>query len=222
MQMTKLLFETQMFALWTLNDVRELLKRFKSQVFGYALVEAQFESIMAFKPDVAKTISLELLFEILDSNHDGRLDGLELLGGLTMCCQASFEEKAKFCFEVYDFNLNSTLSKTELVMMMVSCISGIYLLAGGGEEAHVDVAEFEKVTDDAFMRVDCGTDGVMSYDQFVMWARSNREVMAAIDSLNKLAAAAKDDISSEDSADELHEDGVCVCIYLITCFISLF
>lgn len=68
-----------------IGDVQELWNRFKNQIFGYALVEAQFESIMvhfcyielnfcdffflfppqSFKPSVAEHVSLDKLFEIL-------------------------------------------------------------------------------------------------------------------------------------------------------------
>jgi Ca2+-binding EF-hand superfamily protein len=113
-----LLHETKIFAQWSMADVKELFKRFRTQVFGFALVEAQFESIMSFKESLKKHVPLDELFRILDDDHDGRIDGLELLGGLALCCQASFEEKIRFCFELYDFNLNSNLSKQEMVMVI--------------------------------------------------------------------------------------------------------
>lgn len=149
-----LLHETKIFAQWTMADVKELFKRFRTQVFGFALVEAQFESIMSFKESLKKHVSLEELFHILDDDHDGRIDGLELLGGLALCCQASFEEKARFCFELYDFNLNSTLSKHEMVMMMMASICGINILTGGGEELEPDLIEFEAIAEDAFVKAD--------------------------------------------------------------------
>ena len=82
----------------TIADLKELLKRFQNQIHGFAIVEAQFESIMAFKSNIANHVPLETLFEILDNDHDGRIDGLELLGGLTLVCHATFEDKARFCF----------------------------------------------------------------------------------------------------------------------------
>jgi Ca2+-binding EF-hand superfamily protein len=89
---------------------------------------------MSFKGEVSKHVPLETLFQILDNDHDGRIDGLELLGGLILCCQASFEDKTKFAFELFDFNLNASLSKHELIIMMMSSICGINLLTGGSEE----------------------------------------------------------------------------------------
>jgi hypothetical protein len=64
---------------------------------------------MAFK-DIDKHVSIEELFDVLDNNHDGRIDGLELLGGLELCCKASFEEKSKFIYTLFDFNLNAVIT----------------------------------------------------------------------------------------------------------------
>ena len=205
-QFPKLLEETQLFALWTINDVKELNKRLRLQVHGYALVEAQFESIMTFKEGLIDQFCMETLFAILDNDHDGRIDGLELLGGLALCCQATFEDKARFCFELYDFNLTSTISKKEMIMMMMVSICGINLLTGGDEELEPDIETVEQLTDDAFLNADRDNTGQISYETFVVWARSNRDLMAAMESLNKVANDAKIDVQSDDSAPET-DDG---------------
>lgn len=205
-QFPKLLEETQLFALWSINDVKELHKRLRLQVYGYALVEAQFESIMTFKEGLVDQICMESLFAILDNDHDGRIDGLELLGGLALCCQATFEEKARFCFELYDFNLTSTISKKEMIMMMMVSICGINLLTGGGEELEPDIETVELLTDDAFLSADRDNTGQISYETFVVWARSNRDLMAAMESLNKVANDAKVDVESDDSAPETDDN----------------
>jgi len=202
----KLLEETQCFAAWTLADVKELLKRFQQQVFGFALVEAQFEAVMSFKEDMKKKVDLEELFHILDQNHDGRVDGLEMLGGIALCCSSPFEEKARFCFELYDFNLNSTMSRREMIVMMIAVIGGINMLTGGGEDMEPDVETIEILSEDAFMAADRDGSGSISYDEFVAWARSNRDLMAAVESLNKVALDAKKDVEPDDSAPET-DDG---------------
>lgn len=205
LEFPKLIEETQFFALWSISDVKELFRRLRIQVHGYALVEAQFESIMTFKEGLTKLISLESLFEILDNDHDGRIDGLELLGGLALCCQASFEDKARFCFELYDFNLTSSISKRQMVMMMMASICGINLLTGGGEELEPDVETIELLSDEAFLKADRDNNGQISYEEFVAWARSNRDLMGAMESLTKVVLDAKLDVESDDSAPETDE-----------------
>jgi WD40 repeat protein/Ca2+-binding EF-hand superfamily protein len=189
-----------------LKDVKELYRRFQAEVYGFALVELQFESILSFKPDISTHVALEDLFEILDNDNDGRLDGLELLGGLLLCCNATFEEKARFCFEMFDFNLNASLSQKELVMMILSCLCGMNLLTGGHEDMEPDVETVENIVADAFQKVDINLDGFLSYEEFVVWARSNRDLMNGLDKLNKLAQDAKNDLGSDDSAEEVDEN----------------
>lgn len=182
------------------------MKRFHTQIHGFALVEAQFETIIAFKPSVSDHVPLEQLFEILDNDHDGRIDGLELLGGIALSCHASFEEKARFCFELYDFNLNSLLSKKELSMMMMSCVCGLNVLTGGNEELEPDITVYEGFAEDAIARADLNADGQISYEEFVFWARSNRELMCGLEALNRIATEAKLDVQSDDSAPETDDN----------------
>lgn len=147
---------------------------------------------------------MDALFEVLDHNHDGRVDGLELLGGLTLICQGEFEEKARFCFELYDFQMNGSMSRSEMIMMFMASIGGISILVGSdGELPKLDV--LESLVNDLFTRIDRDNNGSVSYDEFVSWARSNRELMAGLEVLNKAATDAKNDIPSDDSADDADE-----------------
>jgi microtubule-associated protein-like 6 len=172
-------------------------------VFGFALVEAQFESIMAFK-DVSKHVDLETLFEILDYNHDGRIDGLEFLGGLALCCQASFEDKARFCFEMYDFNLNASMSKKEMTIMIMASINGMALLTGD-QKLIPSLSVLDKIVENAFQRADKNKTGSIGFDDFMGWARSNRDIMTSIESLSKISANAKTVFNDDDSAEEVVE-----------------
>jgi microtubule-associated protein-like 6 len=200
-----LLDETHIFAAWSIDDVRELWNRLRKQVSGFALVEAEFEGIMSFKKNMEEIVTLEELFDILDNDNDGRIDGLELLGGLALVCQGSFEEKSRFAFELYDFNLNSTISKKEMTMMMMASICGMNILTGGNDDAEPTLDVFESLAEDAFLRADKDGSGQISFDEFIMWARSNRDLMAGLESLNKVAIDARNYIESEDSAGSADE-----------------
>jgi hypothetical protein len=68
-----------------------------------------------------------------------------------------------------------------------------------------DLEAFEKLAQDAFQRADRDNSGCVSYEEFVSWARANRDIMNVMESLNKVAADAKANIADEDSADEADE-----------------
>ena len=92
-----------------------------------------------------------------------------------------------------------------MIMMMIAVIGGVNLLTGGGEDLEPDVETVELLSDDAFLAADSDGSGAISYDEFVGWARSNRDLMAAVESLNKVSLDAKKDVEPEDSARETDE-----------------
>jgi WD40 repeat protein/Ca2+-binding EF-hand superfamily protein len=200
-----LLVETQIFTLWTIQDVRELQKLVRNTINGYWVVEIQFESLLQNFKNVTDYITLEKLFAVLDNDFDGRIDCLELIGGIALVCSATFEEKVKFCFEYYDFNYNGTLSSKEMVIMMILSVCGLNVLAGGNEENEPDIAVFERLAEDAFNRADRDRSNQISYNEFVSWARSNRELMAGLEGLQQVTREARSRIEDEDSASEISE-----------------
>jgi hypothetical protein len=58
------------------------------------------------------------------------------------------------CFELFDFNLNSDLSQSELVMMMQSTMCGMICLTGGLAEMEPDLEEVERLAEEAFQIAD--------------------------------------------------------------------
>lgn len=125
------------------------------------------------------------------------------MAGLNLCCRADFEEKARFCFELFDFNLNASLSKKELVVMLMANISGLSLLIGGDEKSEPDLLTLEGLADNAFKKADTDRSGTIQFVEFLGWARSNREVLSFIESLSKMV----DHVHSDDSAPDTDDDG---------------
>lgn len=83
----------------TVKDVRQMHTVFRKQVHGFAIVATQFETLMEVKPGVKAYVDIDTLFDVLDNDNDGRIDGLEFLGGVVLICKGSLEDKArcKYC-----------------------------------------------------------------------------------------------------------------------------
>ena len=79
------------------------------------------------------------------------------------------------------------------------------LFTGGSEDLEPSLDVLERVVEDAFARADRDRSGLISYEEFVLWARSNRDLMAGLETLNKLATDAKLECVSEDSATDVEE-----------------
>ena len=73
----------------------------------FDILGLNYEFYLYFYYDGLSSFSLSL--SLIDNDHDGRLDGIQLLAGINICCTATFDEKAKLCFALFDFNLNATM-----------------------------------------------------------------------------------------------------------------
>ncbi|KAL3660977.1 hypothetical protein V7S43_013992 [Phytophthora oleae] len=200
--------ETRDFARWTLADVEELHRRFK-KTFGFAVTASQFESLLLLKSP--ESVGVEEIFEVLDNNRDGRVDGLELLAALACVCRATFEDKARFAFDLFDFNHNGSLSLTELALLMKSVLIGMSLLTGESSTlpASDNHSSMEAMllclglAEDAFSRKDKGA-AVLGFEDFIAWARSNREFMLQVERFRLIAEKAvgfEDALSLPDGSD---------------------
>jgi len=196
-----LIRECEFFAKWTTDDLRILRSNFNKNVMGFSMIKKQFELVMEFKESELET-SIDKLFDVLDNDNDGRVDALEFIGGVALCCRGTFEEKSKFAFELYDFNLNAALSSTEMCMMMQSSVLGMLVLTGGTEDMEPDVSVFEELAFQALMISDSDGSGQITYDEFVEWARSNVKVMSLIETLSKISANVTTSVEEEDVAEE--------------------
>ncbi|CAM6002125.1 unnamed protein product [Sphagnum balticum] len=84
--------------------------------------------------------------------------------------------------------------------MMVSTLCGYNLLVGGNEELEPDLEILEKLADEAFKMADKNHRGAIAYDEFIPWARSNRDLMIALEKLSKPLTESKEDLDEIDSA----------------------
>jgi Ca2+-binding EF-hand superfamily protein len=199
--------ETAGFAKWRLADVGELKNRFQKHIRGYSAVMDQFVGVISFRQALHDDVSLESIFKVLDKDGDGRIDGLQFMAGVALCCRATFDEKVKFCFELFDFNLNAQLSEQEMVMMMQCSVWGLQSLTGASGD--LDFEDFEKLGRAAILSFDMDASGNINYEEFTEWARKNRDIMGCMDKLKKMsleACGGEEYSGSDESADECETD----------------
>ena len=201
---------------WNIKDLEKLHISFKKNPTGYGLVFGQFEALLSFKsPSVTR---LQDVFKSIDEDNNGRIDALEFIAGLALCCKGTFEDKARFCFELVDFNINGSLCFEELVLMMRSCVSGLIKFMG-----HVECPpdeEFELLAADALNSIKSksrtvGNDvdyldsesGAINFDEFSAWAMVNREVLTSVERMTVGSLVIDSTTNdSDDSAEDLTTD----------------
>ena len=59
-------------------------------------------------------------FTVLDTDKNGYLDQVEFLTGLFRIYCSTFDEKADFIFEIYDFDSDGFITKTDISTILAS------------------------------------------------------------------------------------------------------
>jgi Ca2+-binding EF-hand superfamily protein len=118
------------------------------------------------------------IFRAFDSDGSLRIDFPEFVRGLdAMAPGATIEQRAAFCFRVYDIDKNGYIDANEL--------REIATLSIGDPGKHHDV-----LIQRTFERIDANRDGKVTYDEFINAVRTVPFILACvsvnIDSLLKL------------------------------------
>eukprot|EP01100_Stratorugosa_tubuloviscum_P011367 TRINITY_DN506_c1_g1_i2.p1 TRINITY_DN506_c1_g1~~TRINITY_DN506_c1_g1_i2.p1 ORF type:complete len:226 (-),score=111.43 TRINITY_DN506_c1_g1_i2:144-821(-) len=135
----------------------------------------------------------ERLFQMLDVNGDGSLDLQEFVGGLSLLCKGSMEEKLAISFKIYDLDGNGYITHSELVQMFKSVwISGLRALAvTSGFSSEIEGIEgvsdqiAEMFAKDAFEKIDTDGDGKLSEEEFKLFALSDPTITASLNGFSK-------------------------------------
>ena len=90
--------------------------------------------------------------------------------------------------------------------MMQSSVCGMLCLAGGLEENEPDLESFERLGGEAFKSADGNNDGGITFEEFLRWARTNRDVMEYLDQISRTADQALEDAETDDSASDISDD----------------
>ena len=181
---------------WRIDEVVTLHNTFKKNPTGYGLVYSQFEALLTVKNGGVKRV--RDVFASIDEDNNGRIDALEFIAALALCCKGKFEDKARFCFELVDFNVNGSLCFEELVLMMRSCVSGLLKFMGCTDCPTDD--EFELLAADALRSgssINASLDsslldiemGAINFREFQKWATVNREVLTSVERMTRVDPA---------------------------------
>jgi Ca2+-binding EF-hand superfamily protein len=105
------------------EQVKQLVKAFQKKnkkgkpinrdVFMHVLSKLDY-SLRAKSPLLVNHENLDVLFSMLDVNHDGALDVSEVVLGLSILAMGSLEEKAELVFKAMDLDNNGTLNRAEV------------------------------------------------------------------------------------------------------------
>ncbi len=129
-----------------LNSVRALSRRFESlqSGFGFGIGLSTFAQL--FRLD-ANSESTRKLWAAWDTDLNGVTDVLEIMAGLTLISQGTFDAKLTACFTLFDFDSSSTLTLDEIRIGIRTSVAGYCKLIG---EIEPTQSEVEKLVAKSF------------------------------------------------------------------------
>jgi serine/threonine-protein phosphatase 2B regulatory subunit len=114
------------------------------------------------------------IFAAFDSDVSLEIDFNEFaLGIYAMSPRASIEEKAKFCFDVYDFDGNKSIDRAELSQILRFSLNE-------NKSIRLTEEQIQKIIDRTYDRIDKNGDGGISYEEFLAEARRNPQILACV------------------------------------------
>lgn len=121
------------------------------------------------------------MFDLFDHTRIGRVDVLEFMGAVAMLSASNFEQKSRFCFELFDFNMNGSLSVCESVLMVRCILLGVCKMLQIPSTSWPKDRDIKNVVEDGYKLYDRDHNETLTYHEFISWANGQRKMREYID-----------------------------------------
>lgn len=114
------------------------------------------------------------VFDAFDSSKDGKMQFGEYVKGISHVCErASIEERARFCFNLYD-NDNSGFIKSEEIFDILS------VSLSSNPMIKIPINQVKGIARNLFKDLDKSKDGKISFDEFLQVAKKNDAIVNCV------------------------------------------
>ncbi|KAL3894003.1 MAG: hypothetical protein SGCHY_005519, partial [Lobulomycetales sp.] len=109
---------------FTRQDLETLSLKFTelAQQQNDKIDRARFRDILADTFGIDDSLLMDRVFRCFDSDADNYISFDEFVKGMSTFLKGKFEDKAQFCFRVYDLNGDRYISKEEMYQMLKNCL----------------------------------------------------------------------------------------------------
>ncbi|KAK8835584.1 hypothetical protein M9Y10_042470 [Tritrichomonas musculus] len=159
---------------FTPEEINILYKKFKSlsnsQIADNLIDIHEFQAALGLN----STAFTQRIFAAFDKDGSTEIDFFEFIKGLSaLSPKATIEEKAKFCFDVYDIDKNGYIEKDELKNVLSSSLSGNTMIQISPEQQI-------SIINATFKKMDENGDGQISLEEFTSAAKKNPSILACV------------------------------------------
>ena len=113
---------------------------------------------------------VEKVFQVMDRDRDGVIDGKELISGLTVLCGGDRDSKIRAAFVLYDKNDDGFIDRHELTEYLRSVFRVVAENEKGKFKDNVTPDALANATaSQCFLDCDTNEDGLLSFEEFKSW-----------------------------------------------------
>ncbi|KAJ3425620.1 calcineurin b [Anaeramoeba flamelloides] len=153
------------------NDEFEEALGLAGSKFATRLFEGLYFWIFFFFYLVLITPTLTCLIWVVDSDENGKVDFDEFcLALVPFSDQGTIEDRVYFSFQVYDINGNGQIEKSELFLLLNSCLEDQFKLSLGENE-------LQNIVDQTFNEIDTDGSGTIDYEEYMIYAKLHPKIM---------------------------------------------
>ena len=151
---------------WRLEHVEAVHRHFINGNFDFGMDRSTWERFLKEAIPTAEDAARPF-YGKFDTNDARMVNAVEVMSGLCIMCQATVIDKARFLFDMNDFNGQGTLSYDELVVMLYLTATATVLLSGKGVVP--EESSMESIADEAFVAADIDVSDRIDRDGFCRW-----------------------------------------------------
>ena len=159
---------------FTAEQISKLYSHFKgvsnSDDHNYKINLHEFQTAL----QLPSTDFTERIFAAFDTDDSSEIEFDEFVLGLSaLTPDATIEEKATFCFGVYDIDGNGHIEKGELKQILTFSL-------GSNSSVHLSEQQIDAVVEATFKQMDTDNNGGISLQEFIQAAKQNPSILSCV------------------------------------------
>jgi microtubule-associated protein-like 6 len=171
------------FVVYQRESIYSLWESFNDVAEGFGINVDEFKEICSvlqaslghIRKAALERICETLFDSVLDTDHNGLIDALEMLSAITIVSGLRRKDKLVHVFNLYDFDESAEVTIDEMTLLLKSTMSGLCKFSG---IAPPDERRLEMMSQTAFSALSKDKDNALTRDEFIDYCDRTPEVRA--------------------------------------------